>query len=316
MKALICITTCNRLSEVKKYIWDFLKFTNEFQDFHFLLALDGYDQDYIDFCDEFQIPLLYSNAREGVGLSKNRVLKQFDFYDYYFFIDDDVELLNQTIFQECITIWKEYSIPHLCGNINHNSFKKIKHLNYSLKGGGYFSFYESSNLKEIGGWHTIFAKYKRFGHTEHSYRFYHKQKQKAPFIFDERFSKMILIHSPVSVTSYKEIITNDNELVQDEMELINKKTTYYPLQTISDYFFNEYDFGYNKKVDDFLKENPKKYPLTNYNERNKALGEFYALQIQNKQNSIFKNIFLAIKSFIYSPNNFALKHAIKTFYKY
>ena len=54
-KSLICITTCNRLSEVKKYIWDYLRFINSNKEFHFVLALDGNDQSYIDFCHEFEI---------------------------------------------------------------------------------------------------------------------------------------------------------------------------------------------------------------------------------------------------------------------
>lgn len=317
MKSLIAITTCNRLSDVKKYIWDYLYFVNQDSNFHFVLALDGKDKTYIDFCNGYEIPLIYSEEREGVGLSKNRIVKQFPDYDYYFFIDDDVELIDSSVFEKCIHLSTQMNIPHLCGNTNHVLFNQHKNKNftveYSMRGGGYFSFYTKEVLQKVGGWNTIFAKYKRFGHTEHSYRAYHQKLQEAPFIFAYEFSKMILVHNPVSV-SKNNVSTNENELIQEEQDLIDSGSTYFPLETLSPFHFNQKSLGFNNVVNEFLKTNTKKYPLSEPNDRRKALGEHFALKINTKKNSHFKNLTLAIKSFVYSPMNNELKHALKNYF--
>lgn len=319
MKALIAITTCNRISEVQKYIWDYLKFKNTNDSFHFVLAVDGTSPSYIDFCSQFDIPLIYSDEREGVCLSKNRVLSQFQNYDYYFFIDDDVELIDGSVFQQCIDIYNITNYPHLCVNTRHKLLNTEKSENYllnkSLRGGGYFSFFSNKELIKIGGWNTLFAKYKRYGHTEHTYRFYHAGMQPAPFIFAAEFEKMIMIHNPESVSKVTNVNINENELVKEESDLINSKTTYFPLKTLSKFHFNERTMGFNQKVHDFLKENPQKYPLTKGKERKKALGEFYALQISRKNNSFMKNFILAVKSMLYAPMNNELKHVVKFYFR-
>ncbi|MDD2983954.1 MAG: hypothetical protein PHQ74_11275 [Crocinitomicaceae bacterium] len=318
MKALITITSCNRLSEVEKFIWNYLKFANENDNFHFILAVDGEDQSYIDFCSKFDIPLLYSEEREGVGLSKNRVLTKFPDYDYYFFIEDDVELLKSDIFDSCIEIYKKTGYPHLCGNFGHDIFEiKINgsfRLNKSLLGGGYFSFFTREGLDKIGGWNTLFAKYKRFGHTEHTYRFFHTKTQPAPFIFAAEFDGMIMLHNPASVTKVLAIETDGSQLVIEERTLIDSKTTYFPLQTLSNFHFNEKAMGFNEKVHGFLKENPQKYPLTKGKERKRAFGEYYALLIDKKNNSFIKNLGLAFRSMYFSPLNNELKHKMKYYF--
>lgn len=313
MKALITITTCNRLSDVKKYIWNYLEFCNKNQDFQFVLALDGKEQAYIDFCEEYAIPLVYSEEREGVGLSKNRVLTQFPNFEYYFFVEDDVELINNIVFSNLIEIHHLTGYLHFCSNHLKNLIKTeiygAHSLSYSSTGGAQLAFYHKEGITKVGGFNTLFAKYKRFGHTEHSYRFYNAKLQPAPFIFAEDFLDMVLVHNPVSV-SQNNISTNENELIQEEQDLIDAGSTYFPLETLSPFYFNQQSLGFNQIVADFLKNNPQKYPLTSKKERKKALGEFYALKI-NKKNSHFKNLKFAIKSFVYSPMNNELKHAVK-----
>src|SRR5690554_3333324 len=211
MKALITITTCNRLSEVKKYIWEYLSFVNANQDFHFVLALDGKEQSYIDFCDKYAIPLVYSEEREGVGLSKNRVLTKFPEYDYYFFVEDDVELVHEGIFNSIIKHHHLTFYPHFCGNTKHKMIEEdivgSTCLQFSKRGGGYFNFFSKEGQQKVGGFHTLFAKYKRFGHTEHTYRFYRANLQPAPFIFSPEWRKMILVHSPEPVSKHSNLKT-------------------------------------------------------------------------------------------------------------
>lgn len=315
MKSLICITTCKRLSEVKKYIWDYLRFVNNNESFHFVLALDGTEQEHLDFCNEFTIPLIYSEEREGVGLSKNRVLTQFPNYDNYFFIEDDIELVDNLIFQQLVDLHEQTGYHHFCNNHSWNKVK-VETINgedvlFSSTGGAQLAFYSREGIKRVGGFHTLFAKYRRFGHTEHSYRFYHTNLQPAPFIFPLDFKKHILIHAPEAVIRHSNIQTNENELIADEQVLIDQKNTYFPLRTLSPFYFNGTEMGYNETVAQFLKDNPQKYPLTHGKERKLALGEYYALLIDWEGKSFFKNLLLVLRSIRYAPTNNALKHKIK-----
>ena len=147
---LISITTCNRVNEVKKYVWDYINFTNENADFHFLLSLDGDNTEYIEFCAEYKIPFIYSENQEGVGLSKNRVLSQFPDYDHYFFLDDDVELYDSSVFELVIKTALDLQLDHLCITPFHTILKEFKLNNLTIqqgnKGGGYFNYFSGKGL--------------------------------------------------------------------------------------------------------------------------------------------------------------------------
>lgn len=314
-KSLICITTCNRLSEVKKYIFPYIDFCNKNEGFYFLLALDGINKEYIDFCSQFEIPLIYSDEREGVGLSKNRVLKQFPNFYYYFFIDDDIELLDCKIFDLFISMYLTTGIHHFSPAhfVNATKVEIINEIQitHSALGGGYFNFYSGEGLKKVGGWNTYFAKYKRYGHTEHTYRFFHSGLNKSPFIFIEKARKMLLIHNPPHVTNLNnEIINDTNELIHEEEELIKQKTKFFPIQVLSDFHFNGFNMSCNIIVNDFLITNRRKYPLTNGKERKVALAEYYFLKIRVTDNKLLKLKFLLL-SLMYYPLNNSLKHAVK-----
>lgn len=306
MKSLITITTCNRLHEVKKYILPYIDFCNRNEEFDFLLSLDGDNSEYLEFCNEFQIPLLYSDEREGVGLSKNRVLKQFPNYDYYFFIEDDVELIDASIFQENIDYSVRHNIPHL----SRCAFdEKGEMITEGFKAGAQFNFFEAKALFQVGGWNTLFAKHKRFGHSEHSFRFYNIELQKYPFIALKNNIKKIVVHDPPHVTRI-EHISNDGHYHSDEKALIAEKTTYFPLQTLSTYYFNGYNCSCNLKVANYLKAHKRKYPLIKGRERCKCFGEYYFYKFQ-QTHSLFGRIrFLCASVFLY-PNNNMLKHYIK-----
>lgn len=312
--ALIVITSCKRINIVKQTIWEYLRFVNSNDNFNFLLSLDGNETEYLEFAEEYEIPLLYSEEREGVGLSKNRTLQKFPNYDYYFFIEDDVYLLDISIFSLFIDVSRKENIPHMMvyGSTNIQEIQKKE--NYTLInssiGGAAFNFFTKKGLDTVGGWNTLFAKYKRFGHTEHSYRFVHQSLQKSPFIAIEEAKKMIIVFDPPHVTAIR-LEINEKGLCHDEQELVDNKTTYFPLKTMSEFYFNQRELGYNQKVAEFLKENPQKYPLTKGKERRKALAEHYALKL-SKTSGVFPKIALLIKSFCLSPTNVALKHYIKT----
>jgi hypothetical protein len=312
--ALIVITTCKRIEIIKQTIWEYIKFVNSDANFNFVLSLDGEETEYLNFAEKYEIPLIYSKEREGVGLSKNRVLKQFPNYDYYFFIEDDVYLLDASIFNLYIRASQAERIPHMmvygCTNIERVEKNEHYTLVYSTIGGAAFNFFSKKGLEKVGGWNTLFSKYKRFGHTEHSYRFFHQSLQKSPFISIKEAENMILVFDPPHVTKiYSE--TNERGLCQEEQGLINNKTNYFPLQTISPYYFNNKTTSYNQKAADFIAANSQIYPLTKGRARRKALAEHYALLIP-KTKGLFQKISLFLKSIWYCPTNVALKHYVKT----
>lgn len=311
--SLIIITTCNRLDVVKKFIWDYISFTNDTNDFDFLLSLDGEDEEYKAFCDKYNIPLIYSNDREGVGLSKNRVLELFPDYEYYFFIEDDVELINKSIFLKLRDLHSESGFHHFCSNHNRKETQTLTFqsgkLSLSVSGGAQFASYTNFGLKKVGGFNTLFAKYKRYGHTEHSYRFMFANLQPAPFIFPVNSMGVdFLVHDPPQVTKTQEgIKINHNELIQEEQDIIDAKTTYFELSTISKYFFNNKARSY---IDLPVEIRKNKYPMLKGLKKRKALAEHYALKLEN---ATFMNriVFFIYSVFIY-PNNNPLKHFIKT----
>jgi len=317
MKALICITSCNRIDEVKKYILPYIDFVNNNEDFHFVLAHDGLSQDYIDFCAEFEIPLIYSDKREGVGLSKNRVLKQFPDFDYYFFIDDDVELFDDRIFSRHISISQKAqpNFHHLSSTslfevLDCNFVDNHKVL-YNKRGGGYFNFFTKQGLETVGGWHTDFAKYKRYGHTEHSYRFVNSGLSKYPFNVIQQCINMLAVHNPEHVTKpIIERVDPSNELFDLEKKIIESKLDFFPLSTISKFNFNAYSTKTCEKVAIYLNENKHLYPFLNGKNRRRALSShyFHGFLVNSKGFRII-NLF---KSFLLFPNNPAIKHWIKT----
>ena len=312
-KSIICITTCNRLSLFKRFIWNYLVFIEDREDFFLTVSLDGTDQEYIDFCVTHKIPIVYSDEREGVGLSKNRVLKAYPDYDYYFFIEDDVELLNADVFQQCIDAMASAQLEHLCGNFNHTKVELKKTGNVALDcswfGGGYFAVYSKTGLEKVGGWNTIFAQYKRFGHTEHSYRFFHSHLQEYPFIFPSVCNSYILVHSPPSVTMSSVFETNTNHLFVEEQLHIDNETKFVALETLS----NFQTINYNEKVilPNPVRKSKKQYPLLQGLERRIALAEHYGNRISIASSMLDKLVFMA-KSFYFYPTNTPLKHYIKT----
>lgn len=312
--ALIVITSCKRLDFVKNNIWRYYKFVNTNSNYCFLLSLDGTEQDYIEFAEEYQIPLLYSDEREGVGLSKNRVLKKFNNFDYYFFIEDDVYIQDFNIFKLYIEASCKEKIHHLSLYGATNIIKTVNRTNYnlihSMIGGAHFNFFTREGLNAVGGWNTVFAKYKRFGHTEHTYRFYHQELQSSPFISIKEALNMILVFDPPHVSKI-EITINENGLCSEEQELISQKTKYCQLETLSSFHFNNMNLGFNKKMDDFLNKHKNFFPLSKGKDRSKLLAEFYALRIPKTKNP-FKKILFFFKSFFYAPTNVALKHYLKT----
>jgi hypothetical protein len=308
--SLVAINTCNRLYEVKKNIVSFIQFCAQTSDFDFVLSLDGTNKDYIAFCEKYKIPLLFSEEREGVGLSKNRVLKQFPDYECYFFIEDDIELIDYSIFKLIQNASKITGIPHFCNNhlkseVKRERITKLnKTITFSMTGGAQFCFFTKTGIEKVGGWHTAFAKYKRFGHTEHTYRFMYSMQQESPFAFIEGLTEScLIINTPPPVTNIK-IETNENELIPEEQVMIDSKQTYFPITTLSKFYFNGFDVSIPHLHPDLLKG---RYALLKGKEKIKAWGNFYFHKYKISKNPLY--FLLAL--LLYANNNL-LKHYVKT----
>ncbi|MCX7696633.1 MAG: hypothetical protein N2Z72_02935 [Bacteroidales bacterium] len=317
-KSLICITTCMRLQEVKKYVLPYIDFCNRFEGFDFLLSLDGYDVEYLDFCKEFHIPLLFSEEREGVGISKNRVLKKLGKnYDYIFFIDDDVELMDETVFFDHIRTSEALNIPHLSAKvIDRNPTRQIYNneiLEKGFKGGGQFNFFKSEVLLKIGGWHPYFSRFRRYGHAEHTYRFFHAEFQDYPFIALQKTFLKTFVHDLPHVTQLIEVPFVDEYFHPEEWKLIQQKLTFYPIVTLSPFYFLDYNRSFNEKIYVFLSKNKrKKYPFIHQlKERRKCLSELYFFHFL-KETKLFRRIMLFFLSLFLYPGNNLIKHHVKT----
>ena len=159
-RALICITTCRRFENLLRYLPHYAAFCRDDSRFQLLVALDGTEDPYLRFCEEWQIPLVYSDRREGVGLSKNRVLERYPEYDYYFFIEDDVELMDGRAFPIHAELYEASGIHHFSlferGGVrgvrdaSEIAGHRVVHGQY---GGAQFNFFTRQGLERVGGWH-------------------------------------------------------------------------------------------------------------------------------------------------------------------
>ncbi len=248
MKSLICINTCNRADQMQAYAYDFIKYCQGNDNYDFVVSLDGNDDETVNFCEKYKIPLVYSDKREGVGISKNRVLEKFSDYDYYFFLEDDVELLNGEIFEKHIDAANRCGFYHMSlderwrffGNEEVEECGKdiMKYYDY---GSASFNFFTKEGIEIVGGFHEEFAKWKRFGHTEHTYRYVNAKLHSRAFItLDDCFEGYCDWHNPPSVTDPKQFKLTKNRLATMEQCIIDEKLINLPIKTIGKYYFNEY----------------------------------------------------------------------------
>lgn len=312
---LICITTCKRINELKKIVFPYIDYCNKNEGVNFILSLDGKEESYLDFCHQYSIPLIYSENREGVGLSKNRVLKQFPNYDFYFFIEDDVELIENSVFNDCLYVYNKTNFHHMSVNYLRHITETIiidKHrITCGMFGGAQFNFFSRTGINQVGGWNNHFARYKRYGHTEHSYRYFHQNLGPAPFISLTSSNNKILIHNPAHVSEESYQMNNESQLIPDEESMIAAKTTFFPVSTISDFTFNGYDMNFNNSVAELLQKHKKRYPLTRGKERRIALAE-YNFEMFLRCNNVLKKAKFFLLSLINNPFNIPFKHFLKT----
>ena len=261
--------------------------------------------------------MISSDKQEGVGLSKNRVLELFPSYDTYFFLDDDAELYESSIFLDYLRFNQDNRYHHLSSTrffeINEKREVNGYSINFGKRGGGYFNFFTKKGLETVGGWHTDFAKWKRYGHTEHSYRFVNAGLQDYPFVVLADSIDKVIIHSPDHVSQpLTELVDPTNELFLHEKELIDQKLSYFPLQTLSEFHFNGYALNLpgNEELLKILEQNDRYALVTDKKEKRHAKVAFKVHQLKTSKSALGKMKLLTEILFL-APTNNAFKHWIK-----
>ncbi len=321
MKALIAITTCKRLSNIKAHALNYIDFCNRDPDFDFVIALDGNDEDYLVFCEQWDIPLLYSEDREGVGISKNRVYREFAHYDYYFFLEDDAELLDPAVFRGHIEVSEKSGIPHFSLFEPHGSREIIEYsqvgeyrLIHSKYGSAQFNFFTGKGLSAVGGWHDAFAKPKRYGHTEHTYRFVHAGLSKYAFNVIENFSlhcDYFIWHDPPSVSAHNSNELDVHGIAAVERKVMDLELAHYEVMTPGPYRYNGKKRDRNEKIAHFLQENrEKKYPWLEGKQRREQYSNFCFNKIRQPISGVKKLYYFGLMLW-YNYNNFRFKHLVK-----
>jgi len=241
VKSLICINTYKSAELIKAFVWDYINFVCNHPEYDFIVSLDGADRETIEYCNRHKIPLLYSEENEGVGISKNRVIESFGNYDYYFFIEDDIELLNPKVFETHIKLSNTLDIHHFSlfeSRRIHKQKNILQYENYhiiqAMYGGAPFNFFTKKGLEVVGGFHTMFAKYKRFGHTEHTYRFVHNKLSTYPFQLIQECLDDFRWNDPISRVKLS-VDISDNHLFIEEENLIKEELKFFPVQTLAPY---------------------------------------------------------------------------------
>jgi hypothetical protein len=315
--ALVVFTTSNRPAYVRRCLPHLARACLTDRRLALLVALDGDDPETRAFCTRWEVPLLYSDAREGVGLSKNRVLTHFSDYDYYFFLEDDVEVLDGSVFQRHIELMRASGIQHMSLFEESDGTepigetvvlgRRIVHFRY---GSAEFNAFTQKGLERVGGWHALFARYRRWGHTEHSWRFPRNGLAPAPFNVAVELSETCIRHRPKSVTAWKDGISIDSHgITTPERELMQQELRYVPLSTIAAYHVSGPRPGQAVQLAAAL-DGSDRYPLLRGAEHREATADFLVWRSETLPSPARRILALLLAGAI-SPRNIALRHAAK-----
>lgn len=313
----MCITTCQRVRYVRRYLPHFARACVEDPRYSLLVSLDGVDAETIRFCDEWEVPLLYSDEQEGVGISKNRVLERFPEFDYYFFIEDDVELLDASVLRTHVAISQQSGIHHLSlferGGLRRPTGESIVAGNrviHGLFGGADVNFFTGVGLRQVGGWHPDFAEYRCGGHTEHSYRFFRVGLAPAPFNFAVDLSDAFIWHTPPSVTRHDTAPVDADQILVAERELIDRELRHVPVRTLSRYHTNTTQFAPPERLA-ATTDGAERYPLVPSAERREARSG-YQLARFRRAPTLRGRVISGVAAAWSWPSNPELRHVIKT----
>jgi hypothetical protein len=315
-RALICVTTCRRLGHLRRYLPHLARFCVGDPRFALVVALDGDDADYLAFCEEWEIPLVFADEREGVGLSKNRVLERFGDFDYYFFLEDDVELVDGAVFPAYAALHRASGIHHftlferggLRGRTGESEVDGVP-IAHGLYGPAHFCSYTGDGLRVVGGWHPRFAEYRRWGHTEHSWRFQRAGLAPAPFNVAESLSDSFVWHYPPAVTRVEGVPMDADQIAAPERELMNQALRHVPLRTLAPHHANGVPLGPPRRLAAVL-AGRERYPLVRGSERRRCHADFLLWRSRTARTALGRTASLAGGALL-SPGNPELRRRVR-----
>jgi hypothetical protein len=252
-----------------------------------------------------------------VGLSKNRVLERFPDYDFYFFLDDDVEVIDGSVFARHVALMRAADIHHMSLFTTAHSYvpvaetvvegQLIRHYDY---GGGQLSAFTRIGLARVGGWHPRFATYCRWGHVEHSYRFPRNNLAPAPFNVAVELIDTCIWHMPPSVTDEVGLapLLADG-ISEPEREIMDQGLAHVPLQTLAPYQVDGPPPGQLIKLADAFTRHGR-YPLLKGAARRRAYADYFVWRSDIAGSSSLTLAFLLLAGAI-DPTSIALRHALK-----
>lgn len=314
--ALICITSCQRLPLLRRYLPHYAAFCEADTRFSLLVSLDGTEQEYLDFCAQWDVALLHSAEREGVGLSKNRALEAFPDFDYYFFLEDDVELIDGSVFPAHVELAAASDTHHFSlferGGVRRpvgESTPAGRRVVHARFGGADFNFFTRHGLERVGGWHPLFAQYRRWGHTEHSYRFPRAGLAPAAFNVAVELSDSFIWHTPPAVSRIQEIEYDEDQIARPERELMDQELDHVPVATLSPYELQgSLDSGLARLAATL--EGGDRYPLVGEGERRECRSDFLFWQSTTAAGRLTRAARFA-QAYAAWPRSPAIRHAVK-----
>jgi hypothetical protein len=136
-----------------------------------------------------------------------------------------------------------------------------------------FSFFTGAGLSQVGGWHPRFAEFRRWGHTEHSYRFYRAGLAPAPFNVCRELTDGCVWHLHPAVTNPTLLPADEEEIVAPERALIDSELLHFPVVTLSSYEFNGVPFGTLGRLGATV-GGSERYPLVAPSERRRCRSDY------------------------------------------
>jgi hypothetical protein len=317
-RALVAFTTADRARWVRRCLPHLARACGTDPRLDLMVALDGDDGATREFCTEWAVSLLYSDTREGVGLSKNRVLESFPGYDYYFFLEDDVEVLDGAVFRRHVELMQASGVQHmslfdpagareLVGETV-AAGQRIVHYRY---GHADLNAFTRQGLERVGGWHPAFAQYRRWGHTEHSYRFPRNDLAPAGFNVAVDLADMCIWHSPPSVTPWVGLAKVDGDgIAEPERELMAQELAHVPLQTLAPYHVGQRTPGAAPALAASV-GSVRRYPFLHGGDLREAYADYFVWSFERGRNPLLRAGALLSALIVY-PRDIALRHAVKS----
>ncbi|WDE01630.1 hypothetical protein [Thalassomonas actiniarum] len=241
ISALVALTTCARPALVAKNLPGLQTLLQGLPGFDLVLVIDGLslvpNRETLALAQQIGVNCIIADFPEGVGVAKNRVMSLFGHYDFYFFIEDDVEVLKPELFTAHLNAYEKTGIHHfslhepsrlleegqpsfLPRDKAADGAQKIRHARF---GSAQVNFFTQQALATVGGWHRQFALLRRGGHTEHSYRIFNAGLTPAPFNYIDELSSSCCWHNPPSIVSCAGHAVAANRLFDIENNLIRQQ---------------------------------------------------------------------------------------------